>query len=339
MGLGLLAGQEAGAAYGVEWGCSACEYKAIDVCLLGPLVPSEGVCLSCGTDYPTPDAEAACPGCGLTRAAALAFLRPEPVPPDPAAAANDLFARGLFRRGLALLNHALTKDIDQEAVWLLKGSFLEGLGLHDHLLRMLDGATSAGGPPSLLVNYAAALHRAGRHDEAADAARRYLKAAPNGPQAGAALSNLGLALRALDRDDEAEEAYRRAIRVDPGQVLHYRNLAQLLVDQQRWAGAVGSLEAGLEQATRADDKVRLLEGLAFACAEEERATLALEYVEQAIALGATSGRTRYLRGRALALLGRLAEARDEVRHVLTLEPDNDEAKEALVLIDKALAGA
>ena len=54
-------------------------------------------------------------------------------------------------------------------------------------------------------------------------------------------------------------------------MLHYRNLAQLLVDQQRRAGALGVLEVGLDKATAADDKVRLLEGLAFVCAEEERA--------------------------------------------------------------------
>ncbi len=85
--------------------------------------------------------------------------------------------------------------------------------------------------------------------------------------------------------------------------------------------------------------MRLLEGLAFVCAEEERAGQALEYVDRAMALGATDGRTRYLRGRALALLGRLAEARDEVRHVLEIEPSHAEAKEALAMIDKALAEA
>ena len=33
LGLQLLAGQDAGATYGVGWGCSACDYKALDVCL------------------------------------------------------------------------------------------------------------------------------------------------------------------------------------------------------------------------------------------------------------------------------------------------------------------
>jgi hypothetical protein len=168
----LLAGQEAGATYGVGWGCSACDYKALDVCPLGPLVPSDALCLNCGDAYPSTAADAACPGCGLTRAGALAFLHPENVPIDPGAAARDLFGRGLFRRGLAVLNLALARDPGQETPWLLKGTLLEGLGLQSHLLKMFEAALAAGGPTSLLINYGSALHRAGRHEEAIAASRR-----------------------------------------------------------------------------------------------------------------------------------------------------------------------
>ena len=180
LGLQLLAGQETGAAYGVAWGCSACDYKVLDVCPLGPLVPSDAVCLNCGAAYGAAD-DVPCPGCGLTRAAALAFLSPVPVPADPGEAVRDLFGRGLFRRGLALLNDALMNDPGQETPWLLKCTFLDGLGLQAHLLSMLEGALAAGGPASLLINYGLALQRAGRHEEAIAASRRYLEAAPDGP--------------------------------------------------------------------------------------------------------------------------------------------------------------
>lgn len=336
VGLQLMAGQEVGATYGVGWGCAACDFKALDVCPVGPLVPGNAICLNCGAAIP---ADAACPGCGLTREAALAFLCPESPPVEAGAAAQELFGRGLFRRGLALLNCALTNDPKQEGPWLLKSTFLEGLGLQTHLLKMLEGALAAGGPSSLLIFLGSALQRAGRHEEALVAARRYLEADPDGNWAGTAHGNLGLALRGLGRHDEAEAMFRRAIEVEPGRVFHYRNLAQLLIDQRRWAGALGALEAGLDKATATEDKVRLLEGLAFVCAEEERAAQALEYIDRAIALGATSARTHYLRGRSLALLGRLGEARDEVRRVLELEPENGEAKEALAMIEKAMAGA
>jgi tetratricopeptide (TPR) repeat protein len=339
LGLQLIAAQEAGTSYGVSWGCSPCEYKALDVCPLGPLVPSDDVCMNCGAAYSSSAPAAACPDCGLTRAAAAAFLTPDGVPADLASAVQDLFGRALFRRGLALLNRSLARDPEQEEPWLLKNNFLESLGLHGHLLRMLEGALAAGGPPALLINFAAALQRAGRYEEAGAAARRYLDAVPGGPLAASALTNLALALRALGRDEEAEEHFREAIRIDAGTVLHYRNLAQLLADQRRWAGAMGILEAGLDRATADEDKVRLLEGLAFVCAEEERGPQALEYIDRAVALGAAGARTHYLRGRALALVGRIDEARAEVRRVLEMEPDNVDAKEAMSLIERALAAA
>jgi tetratricopeptide (TPR) repeat protein len=338
-GLQLVAGQQRGPAYGVRWACPACDFRALDVCPLGPLVPSDAICVNCGEAYPVATAEPACAGCGLTRPAAFAFLRLDVWPADPAAEARDLFGRGMYRRGLAILNHTLELDPAQAAPWVLKCSFLEDLGLHAHQLAMLGGALAAGGPASLLIAYASSLYRAGRYEASIAASRRYLELEQDGPWVGAAHSNLGLALRALGRQDEAEELYRQAIRVDVDQVLHYRNLAQLLVDQQRWSGALGVLEAGLQRATTADDKVRLLEGLAFVCAEEERAGQALAYVDQAFALGGGSGRTHYLRGRALALLGRLPEARSEVRRVLELEPNNAEARQAMSMIDKALTEA
>jgi tetratricopeptide (TPR) repeat protein len=336
VGLQVVAGQEAGTIYGVGWDCPSCGDKPLDVCPLGPLVPGDALCLNCGAAYPSEDATATCPGCGLTRAGALTFLCVGVVPPDAGSVARDLFARGLFRRGMAILNQALARDPAPEAPWLLKSTFLEGLGLHAHLLKMLDGALAVGAPASLLINYGSALHRAGRHEDAIAASQRYLKSEPGGPWGGAAHTNLGLALRALGRDAEAEEWYRHAIHIDPGQVLHYRNLAQLLIDQQRWSGALGTLEAGLEHASMKADQIRFLEGLAFVCAEEERAAQALDYIDRAIALGSGSGRTLYLRGRALALLGRLEEARADVRRVLELEPKNIEATQALAMIEQAL---
>ena len=57
---------------------------------------------------------------------------------------------------------------------------------------------------------------------------------------------------------------------------------------------------------------------------------------QALALGAESASARYLRGRALALLGRLPEARADLRRVLTLDPDHEEAKRALRMIGDAM---
>jgi tetratricopeptide (TPR) repeat protein len=325
--------------YAVGWGCSTCDYKVLDECPLGPVFPTAALCLNCGMPYPSSDEDSACAGCGLTRAGALEFLRLAPVPAaNPGAAARDLFGKGLFRRGLAVLNQALSADPTLETPWLLKCTLLEGFGLFDPMIEMLEAALGAGAPVALLINYGSVLHRVGRFQDAAAAARRYLELEPLGPWAVAARTNLGVALRQLGRDDDAEELYREAIQLEPEQVVHYRNLSQLLVDQKRWAGALGALETGLERSTKPEDRIRFLEGLAFVSIEEERAELAMKYLDRAMSLGADSANTHYLKGQALALLRRLDEAGQEIDVVLQRDPGNEKAKQARGMIEQALQG-
>jgi Flp pilus assembly protein TadD len=86
----------------------------------------------------------------------------------------------------------------------------------------------------------------------------------------------------------------------------------------------------------AADRIRLLEEQAFLWAERESGEEALRSADLAAALGSNSIRTHYLRGRALALLGRLEEARAEMSHVLGLDPNNADAQRGLKMIEAAL---
>src|SRR5438067_1689032 len=92
--------------YGVAWRCPKGHGLSLDVCPVGPLVPARELCLNCGTPYPDPE-NAHCGACGLSRPACSAALGLAEAPADPIAAARAAFARGLFRHGLAILNHAL----------------------------------------------------------------------------------------------------------------------------------------------------------------------------------------------------------------------------------------
>jgi Flp pilus assembly protein TadD len=87
--------------------------------------------------------------------------------------------------------------------------------------------------------------------------------------------------------------------------------------------------------TNAADSIRLLEEQSFLWAECERGKEALNSANGALELGSQSVRTHYLRGRALALLGRLAEARQQMILVLTLDSNNADAQRALGMIDAA----
>jgi tetratricopeptide (TPR) repeat protein len=100
--------------------------------------------------------------------------------------------------------------------------------------------------------------------------------------------------------------------------------------------AAQMLDSVITRFTSVGDRVVLFEEQSLLWAECQRGEEALRSAEAAVALGSTSLRTHYLRGRALALLGRLEESRAEMTTVLALDPDNADALRAVGMIDDAL---
>jgi predicted Zn-dependent protease len=99
--------------------------------------------------------------------------------------------------------------------------------------------------------------------------------------------------------------------------------------------AAEMLDGVLARFTNATDRIWLLEEQSFLWAESQRGEAALRSAEAAVALGSKSVRTHYLRGRAMALLARLEEARNEMNEVLAFDPNNADAQRALNMIDAA----
>jgi tetratricopeptide (TPR) repeat protein len=322
--------------YAVAWRCPQCSRKLLDVCPLGPLVPAESLCLNCGAAYPAEAGDPACPACGLPRSKVRTTLGVESIPPDLLAAARDAFRRGLIRRGLALLNVALQRDAALADAWSLKCSFLDSLGYTRTKAAMLEGALAAGGPSALWVSYGYTLQAMDRHADAVAAYRRYLEQVPAGPWAAVACGNQANSLARLGDLAAADQLYRQALALEPERLSHARNYVRFLIDTQRMAEALPVLDAALERTTANADLIALLEDRALVLAEQGKAAESLESIEAAVARGSDSVRTHYVRGRSLALLGRLEEARQEILRVLTLDPENAEGKRALEMIDSVL---
>jgi tetratricopeptide (TPR) repeat protein len=113
--------------------------------------------------------------------------------------------------------------------------------------------------------------------------------------------------------------------------------------KSRFLNAVGfnrtsaeMIELALTKINDATERIYLLEEQSFLWAECENGENALRCADASLELGSTSIRSHYLRGRALALLGQLEEARSEIKHVLATDPENADAQRALPMIDKAL---
>jgi tetratricopeptide (TPR) repeat protein len=322
--------------YAVAWRCPQCSKKWLDVCPLGPLVPSESLCLNCGAEYATVGENASCCACGLPRRGVLTALGLDTVSDDPLAAARDAFRRGLIRRGLTILNLALQRDAGLAEAWSLKCSFLDSLGYARTKCAMLEAALAAGGPASLWVSYGFTLQQLDRLADAVAAYRRYLELLPAGPWAGVACGNQAQCLTRLGDRASAEELYRRALALEPERISHASNYVRFLIDTRRLAEALPVIDAALEKATTDSDRIALLEDRAAILAEQENGAESLQSIDAAVARGADSVRTHYLRGRALGLLGRLEEARQEIVCVLTRDPENADGKHALETIDSVL---
>jgi len=291
--------------YGVGWRCRSCNTLTLDLCPVGPLAPTADSCLNCG-DQLRPEADAQCRGCGMSRADLVELFGLESLSGDPVTAAESLLAKGLVRRGLALVNHALQRDVSIEPAWGLKLTFLHRLGFKAAELAMLREAVARGAPAALLISYGCALEESGAHEDAISAYRQYLEREPEGRWASAACGNQANSLAALGDHSAAQTLYRKAISLDPTEPAHRANYLSFLKRRS------------------------------FAFAEQDDGEGALDAADAALGLAPEDPGAHYLRGRALGILGRLAEARQEMAAVLTRSPDHADAKRAIGLIEAAM---
>ena len=277
-----------------------------------------------------------CPGCHRTRWAAEFLLEiPDDLPPEPVAAARDLFRRGLHRRGLALLNRVLEGDPADREGWGLKGGFLVHLGLFDAYVEMLRQAVARGAPADLLIDGGVSLQDMEAHAAAARAYQLYREADPDGAWVGVAWSNEATVLRKLGDDAKAEEYYRKAVAADAGRLTNHVNLAALLLHRQRWAEAAAAAEKGLTVEGEPHLRQSLYEIVATARLELRQGQPALKAAQAVLDVNPWRGHAHYLYGRALMLLNRPEEAMAALQQALALEPDNADAAWLLRMVTSA----
>jgi tetratricopeptide (TPR) repeat protein len=204
------------------------------------------------------------------------------------------------------------------------------------------------------TNLGAALHEAGRFDQAV---AHYRRATDLQPDYAPAYNNLGVTLRAQGRVDEAIAAYQEGLRLkDDYPDLHY-NLANALLEQNRSDEAARHLRVALEvmpgsaAAHNSLGTALAAEGQYERAAAEFRAAIAAEprnaalahrnlgnvlastgrpdeairELERAVALDPSDAAAPYDLGSVLLDLNRFDEAADRFRAALKIRPDYVEA--------------
>jgi tetratricopeptide (TPR) repeat protein len=164
--------------------------------------------------------------------------------------------------------------------------------------------------------------RRGRADEAIV---HYREAVRIDPGFAEARSNLGSALERIGRTDEAVAEYREAIRIKPGAIKARVNLGYVLARTGKRDEAL----AQLREAVRLQpDDGRAHYYLANTLQSMNRLTEALAEYKDALAHteGPSAADVHNDYGVALAMAGRMNEARNEFREALRINPDFADAK-------------
>ena len=186
-----------------------------------------------------------------------------------------------------------------------------------------------------MISLGYTLQSLGRHAKAVNAYRAYLQKTPDGESAGIALCNTANSLHALKDDTAAEVNFLQAIEKEPAHPSHYANYARFLYAQKRYDDAHPIVDKGWACAKEPAMVRQLLQDKALLFVEQMRGEESLQCADAAIAQGADGVGAHYLRGRALALLGRFPEARECMQRVLKIDPNNADARRGIKMIDEA----
>lgn len=214
------------------------------------------------------------------------------LPADPIVAARDAEERGLLRRALAILDLAIEMTPDDPIAYAVKGRELLRMSFPDHAVTLLRRAIELGDTTSATRGW------------------------------------LGLALTDTAEQLEAVPLLQTAIEGELHGGIFWHGWVRLLVRLNRIDEADTELSRAL--VLELDPRWRaglLTERVNVLCARKQP-NEALQAADEALQLAPASPYARYVRGRALGLLGRLDEAEAEMERILRDAPGYADAARA-----------
>ena len=157
----------------------------------------------------------------------------------------------------------------------------------------------------------------GRLADAATLLNIAIQKAPDAPRAGVSWYGLARTLRKAGDFRQAEEAFRRAIRLDPSASNYQLELAEAYVGSWKIDKALETVQATIKNFFYDPAPYTALGNVLHKCGRYEDALLAYELAINRMPEYASA---RMSRGSTLKVLGRFAEAEQEIREALRLDP-------------------
>ena len=233
-------------AFGIDWVCPACHGRTLELCPIGPSVPTPGCCLNCGS----PQVGERCSACKVDHQQLLDRVAEHCELPPCTDKIRALRGLGLHRVAFnAVLLRLLANPDDVEAL-ATRAKLLIDVHRPEQavpvLRRVLSLPARAQTHTEAEIDLGVALAENGQHPEAILVYQSFLITHPMHPGRGVVLSNLGGCLSALGRPLEAEHYHRQAIKIDPDHLGPRWNLFANLNGQGRHAEALGVLDRTIE---------------------------------------------------------------------------------------------
>lgn len=207
-------------------------------------------------------------------------------------------------------------------------------------LRQAEAAAASAGAAITLAPELAEAHVAlgralldlGRPDDAIAPCRKAVAMAPDVPDGQV---TLGLALQRTGDAKGAETALRKALEAKPQDVATWRALGVALGEQERHDEATATFQHVL---SLAPDEAQNRAAYAVALGKAQRIREAADACTSALALAPQRADLWIMLSTHKAALGDFAAAEDHLRHALTIDPDNAEARRELVSINRTSDG-
>ncbi len=178
------------------------------------------------------------------------------------------------------------------------------------------------------------------HRDFGKAVRELQVAVQDRPDSFAAHNALGVAFRSIGQLDAAADEFGTALRLNPRSVGALLNLAEIDIEQQRYAAAIYYLQQALGREPSPEFTERLEMDLAVAYSKNEDYKQAAELFKKLVRIHPNSAELHFDLATSYAHLGEyhFGEAAREYREVLRLDPKNDIARLSLVKALLSLKG-
>ncbi len=232
---------------------------------------------------------------------------------------------GLYEPALERVNEILNKEKNRRAM-IYKAYILRGMERDDEALKIVDELLKEGDDEDLILLKGMILYDNEKYKDAALYFRRVMEINPENTDA---IYNLASCYDTLEEYDKSEKYYRKLIEIDPEDEEAWNNLSVCLIFQEKYEDAFKAANKAIE-IDKDYDNAWYNKGLALYYLEKYKD--AIKAFDKCIEISDDPD-AWYAKGMTYIAMDMNEEAKKCIKEALKRNPDDEEAKEALKMLE------